>query len=490
MGGPSGSGGSYLPPDGSTNYVYGIDGVYRFTSTNAFNGTAILTIPYNPADMSGLNPTNLQIYQLPDGTNRWQLVGGTVNTTSNTVTATLTNLGTYAIAPPLPTGNLQLMLSTNALPADGKTQMTVVITNLILNTGISATQQWLFTATASGVQILNQDSDTNLSGVQVVSTNGAVTLLLQAPLGGTVAHLSVASVAGDAYGTAEINLIDTTPPATPSNIVVSAGQSRIWLSWTANTELDLAGYRVYYRLGQNGPPFNGTAAIEGSPSPVGTTGTNCLLRGLSLGTNYFVAVSAVDTTGNESPLSPSVQATTTQVPPTAPTDVAVRFDTDGTNFLMWALSEDDGYNDRDVTRYYIWRATLPGGSYAKVGSVGAGMGFYTEPNPAVSSNQYVSYAVSAVAGSGLTSTQVVAAVILPDIVASNNVVIGAPQLLPNGRFQLTVNGGVLGQSYVLSASTNLVDWTAITNFIYSNPPVTIDDPSAGNYHWRFYRIAQ
>src|SRR5208283_2381319 len=111
--------------------------------------------------------------------------------------------------------------------------------------------------------------------------------------------------------------------------VVTAGQSRIWVSWAADSEPDLAGYRVYYSVGAAGPPWNGTAAIEGSPSPVLVTGTNWLLRGLTLGTNYFVAVSAVDTSGNESPLSPAVQVTTTQVPPTPPTDVSVRFSSDG-----------------------------------------------------------------------------------------------------------------------------------------------------------------
>src|SRR5208282_3774778 len=96
---------------------------------------------------------------------------------------------------------------------------------------------------------------------------------------------------------------------------------------------------VYYRAGAPGPPWDGTATVEGSPSPVQVSGTNFLLRGLSLGTNYFVAVSAVDTTGNESPLSPAVSVTTSQAVPTAPTSVAARFGSDGTNILMWALSE-------------------------------------------------------------------------------------------------------------------------------------------------------
>ena len=128
------------------------------------------------------------------------------------------------------------------------------------------------------------------------------------------------------------------------------------------------------------------------------------LRGLTLGTNYYVAVSAVDTTGNESPLTTVASATTVQSSPSAPQGVAARFGADGTNVLMWGLSEDDGYNDRDVVRYDVLRAILPGGSYVKVGSVPAGIGLFAQTNLTVQSAQYVSYAVAAVDASGLSST--------------------------------------------------------------------------------------
>ena len=68
---------------------------------------------------------------------------------------------------------------------------------------------------------------------------------------------------------------------------------------------------------------------------------------------------------------------------------------------MWALSEDDGYNDRDVLRYDVLRAVLPGGGYVKVGEASAGVGLYTETNTIVGSTQYVGYAVAAVATNGI-----------------------------------------------------------------------------------------
>ena len=472
----------HQPKDGgtATNLVYGVGGIYRFESTNSFNGTGTLSIAYSPAGVAGLNPTDLRIYYLPDGTNRWQLVGGTVNAASNTVTATISQLGTYTLAPPLPTGGLQLTPSTNTLAADGASQMTVVVTNIFLNTGNVATQQWAFTATAVGVSILNPDADTNAPGVQVLSSNGAVTLFLRAPVGGTVARVSLASAVGDAFGSTAINLLDNAPPATPTGVSVTAGQSRGWVSWRTNREPDLAGYRVYYRMGLSGPPWDGTAAVEGTPSPVMVTGTNCLLRGLTLGTNYFVAVSAVDTTGNESPLSAAIQVATTPGAPLPPTSVTVRFGADGTNILMWALSEDDGYNDRDVARYEVWRAVLPGGSYAKVGEVAAGIGLFSEPDVALSPGQYVSYAVTAVASSGASSSPALAL----SLIATPTLTV--PAVLADGSVQLNLSG-IAGLSYTVQASTNLVDWVPIQSFISTNGTMTVVDPAATNFNYRFYR---
>jgi hypothetical protein len=523
----------------STNLGYGIGGVYRFQCTNSLSGTATLTISYSSGDVAGLDPADLRIYYLPDGTNRWHLVGGTVNMASNTVSATITNLGTYAAAPPLPTGDLQLVPSTNLLSADGASQMTITVTNLTLNTGNAATQQWAFTATADGVTILTQDVDTNTPGVQVCSTSGAITLRLLAPRGGTVAHVSLASVAGDAYGSTAINLLDNTAPAAPTGLSVSASQSRIWVSWQTNSEPDTAGYRVYYRLGQVGPPWDGTAAVEGTTSPVMLTGTNWLLRGLLPGTNYFVAVSAVDTTGNESSLSAPIQVTTTPAAPAPPTAVAARFGTDGTNILMWALSEDDGYNDRDVVRYDVLRAVLPGGSYVKVGEASAGVGLYTETNTTVGSTQYVGYAVMAVATNGVGSSQALANRLMADGVTIDNdgdgipdwwmmqyfghptgqasdqslagndpagdglsnlqkyllglnpLVPARPYLQPllsptNGDFALNIQG-LFGRSVTLEVSTDLTNWQTLTNLTSTNAVIYFEDSGVTNSGSRFYK---
>lgn len=70
----------------------------------------------------------------------------------------------------------------------------------------------------------------------------------------------------------------------------------------------------------------------------------------------------------------------------------------------------------------------------------------------------------------------------------NEPAFGPAQRLADGRFQLSVTGGQSGHSYVLLASTNLADWIPIHGYVFTNPPVTIIDPDAASFRWRFYRI--
>jgi len=71
------------------------------------------------------------------------------------------------------------------------------------------------------------------------------------------------------------------------------------LTWTLGTETDLAGYQVY--VGTN----SGTYTYPGSPFTVGKVDTYTI-NNLPIGQTYFFAVSAIDTTGNTSTLSPEV----------------------------------------------------------------------------------------------------------------------------------------------------------------------------------------
>jgi hypothetical protein len=62
-------------------------------------------------------------------------------------------------------------------------------------------------------------------------------------------------------------------------------------SWSANPE-PVDGYRIYYRTGTSGPPYNGTGATEGSsPVDVGDV-TSFTLHGLSEEETYYFSLTA------------------------------------------------------------------------------------------------------------------------------------------------------------------------------------------------------
>jgi len=80
------------------------------------------------------------------------------------------------------------------------------------------------------------------------------------------------------------------------------------LSWTANAESDIAGYKVYYDTDASGYPYANSVST-------GSTNTSHTLTGLSTGTAYYVAVAAIDSDGNESWISKEVNVPTQPGPP-------------------------------------------------------------------------------------------------------------------------------------------------------------------------------
>lgn len=95
-------------------------------------------------------------------------------------------------------------------------------------------------------------------------------------------------------------ITDTLPPATPQNVKAYGYERHIDLVWWDNEEPDLAGYKIY-RKTNNQFYYWTTVPKEKS-----------YLMLSNLGMNYTLTmkVSAVDLSGNESPLSDSVVATT------------------------------------------------------------------------------------------------------------------------------------------------------------------------------------
>ena len=108
---------------------------------------------------------------------------------------------------------------------------------------------------------------------------------------------------------------DTFPPSVPQGVVAAAVENsestppsqEIDLSWSINSEQDLAGYRVYRseREGEKGPLV--TQDLLLSPAYRDTS--------VAFGHRYWFSVTAVDLSGNESTPAPQVAADVAQHSP-------------------------------------------------------------------------------------------------------------------------------------------------------------------------------
>lgn len=97
-------------------------------------------------------------------------------------------------------------------------------------------------------------------------------------------------------------LIWMVAPATAADVV---------LNWNANTESDLAGYKIYQSTisGQYGAPVATLGKV---------TATTLVLPQLTVDTTYFFAITAYDSAGNESGKSNEVSKLIAGLPPALP----------------------------------------------------------------------------------------------------------------------------------------------------------------------------
>jgi uncharacterized membrane protein YgcG len=81
----------------------------------------------------------------------------------------------------------------------------------------------------------------------------------------------------------------------------------VTLAWDPNSEADLEGYGVYFKLGASGPPYDlfGYVTLQELNDP---DNPSFAVTGLVMGSNYYFAVTAYDTAGNESGYSTPVCA--------------------------------------------------------------------------------------------------------------------------------------------------------------------------------------
>jgi hypothetical protein len=84
-----------------------------------------------------------------------------------------------------------------------------------------------------------------------------------------------------------------------------------------------------------------------------------------------------------------------------------------------------------------------------------------------------------------SQNNVMQATIQPNI-SMVNVLLGPVTLLPGGVLQVSMTG-LAGQTYLIQASTDLVNWTTLTTLTLTNGTGQFTDPATASYPQRFYR---
>ena len=132
---------------------------------------------------------------------------------------------------------------------------------------------------------------------------------------------------------------DTTPPAAPVGLAVAVA-SGVTLTWTANTEPDLAGYNVYRSIVSGGPYAKLNAALV----------TNTTYSDAPDGTGpYYYVVTAVDTSNNESLRSAQVSTglLVDTTPPAAPVGLSAAQGGSPNTALLLHFDEGSGGTTQD-----------------------------------------------------------------------------------------------------------------------------------------------
>lgn len=102
------------------------------------------------------------------------------------------------------------------------------------------------------------------------------------------------------------SITDVTPPAMPTGVqIIDPGEcGKLKLKWNANTEVDLAGYTIYYSTKPSSDPnFTGYTTRKVAISAYSSyelTGLTTTLSSDATATTYYIRLDAYDTSGNPS----------------------------------------------------------------------------------------------------------------------------------------------------------------------------------------------
>lgn len=283
--------------------VYGlVNYLYLYPDNSALDNEAELSFTYEDGDLGNFNENTLAIYKYDRDLENWEYIGGTVDSSAHTVVATITETGQYAIAPAVPSGNIEFATSNLSLTFNGTNAKTIETETIYNNDGNVIADGELFTVALSNGTIMTSDADSAMEGNQVKSENGVVSVRVRSSKIAQDAVLSLTSEYEKAFGEVTITALDAGNPEPPDNLRVSEIGEKTYLYWEESSSTDVEGYFIYYReAGETG--WNGDEVNE-MPSPIKVlVGASYYQLHFDNDTNYDLYMTAADVAGNESAAS-------------------------------------------------------------------------------------------------------------------------------------------------------------------------------------------
>lgn len=238
-----------------------------------------------------------------------------LSTTSGTTTTETDSISVSVNLAGLATGTYTAVITITASGATNSPQ-TIPVSLTVATApatpaaiGLSRTNL-TYTGTVGGTNPASQSftiSNTGGSPLAWTASDNAAWLTLTPASGtntGTVAATAnLAGLAAGTYsGTITVAATGTTSKTLPVSFTITSGMSAATtastatLNWVANTEMDLAGYKVY---------IGTQSGVYGAPIVLGKV-TTYQAANLTIGTTYFFSITAYDGAGNESSHSPEV----------------------------------------------------------------------------------------------------------------------------------------------------------------------------------------
>ncbi|MBI1797101.1 MAG: hypothetical protein HYR74_08625 [Candidatus Eisenbacteria bacterium] len=188
------------------------------------------------------------------------------------------------------------------------------------------------------------------------------------------------------------------------------GADTVTVSWTAPGDDGNVGTATAYELRlstsailtNDAASWNAATVVQGVPAPlVAGTRQRTVVRGLTRGTTYWLAIKTVDDAGNWSPISNIVRWDWVYdtAPPGAPSGVSASKQSDTSVHVTWAANSEP-----DLNGYDVYRATAAGGPYVKLNGALVSATDYLD-NTIASGTAQVWYQVTALDNSGNESAR-------------------------------------------------------------------------------------